>query len=365
MFDTGILDTVIGLFFLYALLALVNSALVELVIGYANLRGENLFRTLKSLLPCDKGCMVSAETLYAHGAIAAMSPEGMAPGRPSYLPPALLVDVLSQTLFNSQAVQQASDTAQSELDALKAAVLADPAPAPAKELILLAIERAQRATGTAAEQLAAFRAALEELFNDSVERAQGWFKRRVQLISLGLSLVLCVAVNADTIQIARTLNSDPELRKSVVEMAVKTLQERAEAENATAATNNTAVETHNTTALLAGTCPESTALYKQYQANGTTPPNELTANVLSCLDASLQQHADTLLSTFPLGWHDAPRPATPSSRLAKVLGLLISTLAVSLGAAFWFKLLEQVIRLSGRRIPLTSEAPAGSENKPV
>lgn len=358
MFSTGILDTAIGLIFLYALLALVNSALVELVLSYANLRGKNLQKVLQNLLPA--GGLVSADDVNTHGAIATLSPGGLKPGLPSYLPPSLFADVLSGLLLDTAAVRQAGQTATDELEALRAALTQNAPPSPANAVLLLALERAQRTVGSATEQLAAFRTELERLYDDTMERAQGWLKRRANTISLVLAFGRCFFVNADSIQIARTLSSDPALRAQIAGMAVEALAQHNAADTATSA---------------AGNCTETLALLKEYARKGIEVPEEVTLKALPCLKAALKDHVETLTTTFPLGWPigcEQPiwyqvwwEELFTLITVSKVLGLFLSGLAVSLGAAFWFKLLEQVIRLTGRRIPLASETPAGSGKPPV
>jgi len=49
----------------------------------------------------------------------------------------------------------------------------------------------------------------------------------------------------------------------------------------------------------------------------------------------------------PLGWSRATAPHDFWSGLGKVLGLLVTGFAVSLGAPFWFDLLNKVSNLRG------------------
>ncbi|MEM7538716.1 MAG: hypothetical protein AAF639_41525 [Chloroflexota bacterium] len=50
---------------------------------------------------------------------------------------------------------------------------------------------------------------------------------------------------------------------------------------------------------------------------------------------------------FPIGWHvaDFPQGAWEFFIFSKILGILVSTIAISLGAPFWFDLLNRLVNL--------------------
>ena len=82
---------------------------------------------------------------------------------------------------------------------------------------------------------------------------------------------------------------------------------------------------------------------------GTTPGTEV---------ATIKQNVDQLSKLgLPLGWSTLPEDAT--GWIKKVIGLLITTLAVSLGAPFWFDVLKNFSNLrSSGPPPDTKTAPA-------
>jgi hypothetical protein len=81
------------------------------------------------------------------------------------------------------------------------------------------------------------------------------------------------------------------------------------------------------------------------------------------VQAGLEQARQTMASaTLQFGWHPPSATAEPKSvwehlldGLAKVLGLLISILAISLGAPFWFDTLQRVMKLRGSISPRDSK----------
>jgi hypothetical protein len=59
----------------------------------------------------------------------------------------------------------------------------------------------------------------EELFDATMDRATGWYKRRLQVISTLVAIGLTVVANADTVQIADRLARSPTLRAQFVAAA--------------------------------------------------------------------------------------------------------------------------------------------------
>lgn len=60
---------------------------------------------------------------------------------------------------------------------------------------------------------------IENWYNSSMDRVSSWYKRRVQLTLLVLGVFVAIAVNVDTITIAKRLSTDKALRESLVNAA--------------------------------------------------------------------------------------------------------------------------------------------------
>ena len=74
-------------------------------------------------------------------------------------------------------------------------------------------------------QLDAIRAAISKWFNDSVDRAAGWYKRRTQSFVFAYALLLAIVLNIDTVHVARTLHDDPVLGSAIVDQAENFVEE--------------------------------------------------------------------------------------------------------------------------------------------
>ncbi|MBO0321830.1 hypothetical protein J0X14_05940 [Muricauda sp. CAU 1633] len=83
----------------------------------------------------------------------------------------------------------------------------------------------------AQDDLQKFQYYLEQWFDDAMERAIGWFKRRVQYFLFFIGVFLAVNFNADTFQIVKKLSSDPKAREHLVDMAIAYADDLNEQQN--------------------------------------------------------------------------------------------------------------------------------------
>lgn len=315
------IEVAIGLAFLFLLLSLIASTLTEWVARAMAMRSTTLATGIQKLLQDPTGDF--SNLLFSHPLINGLSPQGG--DRPSYIPAETfaiaLLDLLgmssagrSQDKPISQIAEEvaklpdsSAKTAASNLVDAISALLAAPtgglagppgsASGPATAVPSAELLQAIAAlVGASAGDPAVLRKNIEDWFNAAMERVSGWYKRNVQIITLGIGLVLVVALNADTVMVANGLSRDPVLRASVVAAAGQAAKEP-----------------------------------------------------ITNLDlAKIQQEFQEL--KFPIGWSGDPAdgrglPNSASELLAKVLGLLLTAIAISLGAAFWFDALNKLVNL--------------------
>ncbi|HEV8279519.1 MAG TPA: hypothetical protein VGQ26_28030 [Streptosporangiaceae bacterium] len=73
----------------------------------------------------------------------------------------------------------------------------------------------------AQDNMQAFEASVARWYDDHMARVSGWYKRHVRWISLSAGLVLVILFNLDAIRIADSLYSDQAVRASVVTQATR------------------------------------------------------------------------------------------------------------------------------------------------
>jgi hypothetical protein len=219
MFDWGILDLAIGLSFTYLILSLICTTVVEAWASGRRLRPKNLQRAIHLLLGAGKPSKKSAppaESLvgrfYAHPLIKALAPAGR---HPSYIAPAIFSKVVQEVIREDAA--RAEKGAAPEDDAPLSKFLADWKPAGDAEGAQ--VKAALAATLRGAKDATEENQRIQGWFNATMERSTGWYKRDSQLHSAVIALLLTVMVNADTLQMAERLWTNPTLRAAVLEAA--------------------------------------------------------------------------------------------------------------------------------------------------
>ncbi|WP_020470364.1 hypothetical protein [Zavarzinella formosa] len=161
---------------------------------------------------------------------------------------------------------------------------------------------------------------LEAWFNSSMDRVSGWYKRHTQYWLLGIAAVVTVALNVDTIAIARALQND-KLRQEVVAAAEKKIQEAPPSKNGDSKTPSDAwQDLKQTNAALSATGLPMGWDFDDFRSFPTC-------------------------DNLPAGYPKKSTGYVISAWVMKIFGLLMTILAVSLGAPFWFDILNRFMIL--------------------
>ena len=355
MFGSAILDVAIGLFMIYLILSLVCTAINEAIATLTDQRGKHLQEGVKNLLN-DPDLTGLAKQIYSHGLIDGLSRNAANPAKknrpPSYMPAGTfslaLFDVLTAhgAIANAPAsagalgsaivdsATKAANAAQKDPDNptlgsaasltlerqlalgrelavaapdimanVKTAIAQLP-PGHTQEALFVLLDKSAREVSATVSHIEAFQKNVEGWFNDAMDRVSGWYKRWTQVCLAVVALVVVVAANADTLKIVQRLEADTALRASLAAAA----QDVAKQTSADSEGVKTAVAK-----------AESLAL--------------------------------------PIGWNAWPWDASHSALAItmKLLGLLITVLATSFGAPFWFDALGKVANLRGSGAPVTTK----------
>lgn len=154
------------------------------------------------------------------------------------------------------------------------------------------------------------------------------YKRWIQTLSFGLGLVLAVALNIDSLSVVDRLFRDKEVRDLL-----------------------TAAGEHYVTSISAEAQQRCQSLPKDQRAatKECEPMLKLTETLVS-------RTGD--LGKLPIGWNSVSASGAPDAQPVRTWGLrivgwLITALALMLGAPFWFDVLNRVVNLrSGSKRPL-------------
>ncbi|MDQ3757501.1 MAG: hypothetical protein M3394_06610 [Actinomycetota bacterium] len=314
MLQSAAIEVAVALIFVYFLFSLVCSKVNEYVASAFRWRARGLEEALCKLLddPTGAATAISSSAFFDESMVKAMvDPSHRRPvvtwltrrrdttaKVPSYLAAATFSGVVSRML--------GTDNAQRA-----AAVAALPDTHPLKKPLADMLQRA-------GDDVDRFRASVERLFDNAMDRVSGWYKRRVQKFLTFYALVVALLFNVDTIAIATTLWTQPTVRASMVELAETT----------------------------ATTVPggEATAV----------DPKKVAEQIRDEVGVPLGWKIDTKPWDLPLDWDLAGRV------LSRAAGLLVTVLALTMGAPFWFDTLNKIsqMRSSGNKPARAAPKPA-------
>lgn len=333
------IDVFVGLLLVFTTFSLVASAIIEVAESVLRKRADDLEAGLKRLL----GDRESVAHFLKHPLISALQTRDGK--RPSYIPSETFA-IAALDLFAGVG------TATTNVASVVQTMLKDDS-GPAA--------RALHALGVHSElSLAAWRRGVEGWFDAAMDRMSAVYKRRTQWFLLVLGLIIGGALNVDAINIAQTLAADPELRGRVVALAAET------SARAGARKSDPDAGDGGTGAGKAFGASEPTEGSK-----AVVPPEGAQsiatggAAVPSTASSAVQSLEQLQALGLPIGWTSGdvvgdPRafPRTPWDVLKKIVGILATAFAITMGAPFWFDILSRVMQL---RSAVKPEAPARGE----
>ena len=371
MLSSGIIDLAIGLAFVFGVTAALASVATELISRFLGLRGAYLLGGLRELLdseqvgtdltraekdydawknivagtPTDEkpqsvtGAVLGSPILRSQGMVGDITsrkllvqaskpgrprvrnvePEKRAPlgdlrSLPAYISPTAFADAVIDLLVpkpTAQTIPAGPTTLATVRQSIQKIMSQDPMPAYMAPLMPL-MTSVNTLVTTAEDDITSVRTSIENWYNDHMDRVSGWYKRHVALFTIIAGAILVILLNLNAITIGRALYSN-----SVIGSAVAT-------------------------------------------AAGNHPP--CTKADSTCLGQLQTDLATVAQAGLPIGWAtvsacaDAPsacnwwqaRGITSTSGnsawqiLLVIVGFLITIVALTPGARFWFDLLGKL-----------------------
>ncbi len=248
-------------------------------------KGEDCARANRALLQEALAGLIGgpADQFYRHPLIKSLAPQGK---RPSYVPSrTFALAVIDMVTSDRPEAADSAAALREQIDRLPDGDLK-------RSLAALMHE--------AGDSIVRSRHAIELWFNDSMDRVSGWYKRKTQWTTVILALIITVLTNADTLRIANTLWREPTVRAALVAQAQARVQEGAPS-----------LEDRSAVQQLMGWTNELNTLGEKWNKDGV-------AGLTAWLQPTVSDH---------------------------IIGWLLTAIATSLGAPFWFDMLNKVINL--------------------
>jgi hypothetical protein len=276
MLDSRVLETAIGLTFLFLGLAMITTAIQEFIASALNLRAGTLASGLRQMLADGENGLAFYQKLITHPVLTRSGK------KPSYISAPQFSTAVLSILSGGGAVARLPGSID---------ILVRSLPDTRYKQVLLSLLREGES------DLSGFETRLQQWFDGSMDRVSGTYKRISQYISLGIGAVLAFGLQANAITIGYGLwyGQNSSLMKAADEMA---------------------------------------------RSGSPT--------MAAALQGLSQYHLTPIWEGFPL---------THATWTIWVLGCAATAIAISLGAPFWFDLLQNFINIRA-----TGTKPASSTN---
>lgn len=297
----AILSIIIGLVFVLLLFSMLTSAVVEVFHAAFSSRGKHLQETLEIMLGksvCDQ--------FYKHSYFRQLS-SATKPKSGSKLPVWLEKSTFSSVLADVLTPEGSNLSIPERIKMVEN---------PDLRKVLDFLWR--QANG----DVAVFQKKVEEWFDDVMARAKSWFADATKWRLFFIGLTLAGILNADTLQIYKSLSANAALRDELVEKAQSFADTRS-------------------------SIPAGIDTSKTFDQAKTD------------FQATKQLYFETAQSPLGLGWGTASSvPTDLWAWLIKLAGWVLTGVAVTLGAPFWYDMLRKLLSIKGGTSSSSNSAPA-------
>jgi hypothetical protein len=377
MLGSEILEVAIGLIFLFFMLSLLLSAAREVLEGRLQTRAIHLERGIREMLKDETGTGL-VKQLYGHPIINSLYRGKYDPGNlterifkgidewkrmpfsnnlPAYIPARNFALALFDIAGRGEPGLAQSDRILT-FDAVKDGLSVQIADPHIRRAILMAMDSAKGDLDQA-------RINLEAWFDSSMDRVSGWYRKETQRILLVMGLITAIVLNIDSLHVAQVLYNNDALRSAIV----------ADAEAFNTQAKLGGVKNDNQAAMLKilGCGPEAKQLAPGPAGEARSvvvagdAKSDPGANV-SCTERRIRELG------FPIGWDKNPvaSPFEPEQTLIgwiaslpwrSIPGWILTALAVSFGAPFWFDLLNKIMVVRSTVKPHEKSPEEASEDR--
>ena len=290
---SAVLEVAIGLAFLYLLLAVFCTTANEWIAGILGTRSKMLEQAMQQLLANQAGVAPVAQAAAAGGGAAPAPAQSAANFAAQFYEHPIIAGMMRQAggdlkhfsylpsrSFATVVMDLVTPNSPGRITMAELETgIRNMPDGSVKQALLAAIQNA-------GDDLQLAQKNIEAWFDDTMARVSGWYKRFTQKWTVVFALLFVIAINADTIHMARVLWMNPTLRAQVVEQS----------------------------------------------------------KTRTAADTRVSSAEEKELASF-VGWQAGVKDDDAGAWFQRVIGWLLSAVAVSLGAPFWFDTLNRVMNL--------------------
>lgn len=377
MFNSVVLEIVIGLIFIYLLYSLLATVVQEIISTNFSLRAKVLENAISRMLEDGNKFRFRLKGLVSLFFPSRKQEDTMGPSKLFYCHP--LIYYLGESKKSKPSYINKGTFAKVLIDLLRGEK-ARPG-MDLKTLIQQSLDEGKTAWGKvqideqtliylnsiwtdANGDIEKFRIYIENWFEETMARASGWYKKYTQLILLFIGLGIAIVFNVDTLEIVNKLEKDPEIREQLVQQADNFVaaHPNLDKELVDAKTQHTklmeiiAKKGSAVDSIDPSIEEQKIAAYEQLKVKRDSLINAADQLINDDLNKVNNLLGEQIWSYKWRGW---------PSFLQSIFGWFLTAVAISLGAPFWFDLLNKMMKLrssisKGKTEPQTAGNNEGS-----
>jgi len=189
-----VIETAIGMFFVYLLLSLLVSVIQEFIAKLSNRREKVLEDAIIELIGSE-----AADELYKHPLIKALYVNGK---KPSYIPSkSFAIALLEVFKASNSESEDAVDEIRDKVKQLDNSLV--------RTALLVALKATEGSVETALDNIGTW-------FDNAMNSVSAWYKTHSQFVTFAVAVVLVISFNADTIALTKQLSGNPALRAELI-----------------------------------------------------------------------------------------------------------------------------------------------------
>lgn len=392
MFNSVVLDVVIGLVFIYLLYSLLVTVLSEMIATSLGLRARNLKEAVDRMLNDEKplnrlkrlwDSLKLTKTLknpvvnafYDHPEIKYLGSSGV-----FKLPSNFKAGSFSKTLISLLTRNETltRENLESKLNEIRILVKNDSGATEERYLDPETAEYIRSVWRDAQSDIEKFKNLLENWFNRTMEHTIEWYKRKIRVVTLVLGLLLAWFFNADTFVIVKTLSNDKAAREQMVSMAnayIESNQYAADTQRIKNARGITDTLVRLDTLLaISGQLQSDIAKANNVLGTGFLLPDSV--KVIEDKKGKITYEPSIELRFIKTHRGERKKDVIFYSCSDKwcyafwllshhFFGFLVTAIALSLGAPFWFDLLNKLMSLRTSKKESTATTSVNSSDETV
>lgn len=324
----SVLNIALGLFFVYLLLSLLVSDVQELLSTlFWDSRAKHLYDSIAAILGEN-----FAKLLYRHPLINSLQDYKVEQGKhfkgPSYIPEKIFAIAFLDSLLEKTSIKyRAVDLqAQQFTEALESSSVQEILSANNIKMFKVLAVQAELKQSEFNTYLEALESEIMQWFQQAMKRTSGVYKRQVKWRTFLIGLICAITLNADSLNIANQLYQDPVLQNQFIEIIDQVYQ-------------------NQTLAYL-----EDSEENSQLEASPKFSP-DLAQFLLDFSELPIGWSSENVQAQFSLNINNSDSEAeirdfpTGGAIAQALLGWILTAIAISMGASFWFDLLKKFVNV--------------------